>query len=184
MQYYSYGGGGPGQFGGGGASDIRLLPGDYANFTSLKSRIIVAAGAGGPDTGDLGGPAGSLEGFNSNNNHGNGGTQTSGGRGYVNGSFGKGGGNPSKLDASGNGAGGSGYFGGGSSKNSHDYGGGGGSSFISGYPGCVAITEDSTENSIKFRTGEFTSIHYSGLKFEKSLIIDGNHQMPSPNGTK
>ncbi|KAI5504895.1 glycine-rich protein family [Trichomonas vaginalis G3] len=183
MSNYSYGGGGPGQFGGGGASDIRLLPGDYANFTSLKSRIIVAAGAGGPDTGDLGGPAGSLEGFNSNNNHGNGGTQTSGGRGYVNGSFGKGGGNPNRIDALGNGSGGSGYFGGGSSTIINDYGGGGGSSFISGYPGCVAITEDSTENSIKFRTGDFTSIHYSGLKFEDPIMIDGKSQMPSPNGT-
>ena len=149
----------------------------------MKSRIIVAAGAGAQDSNDLGGPGGSLDGFNSTKNYGKGGSQKSGGQGTVSGKFGKGGENPNRIGDEGNGAGGSGYFGGGSSTNAKDYGGGGGSSFISGYPGCVAITEDSTENSIKFRTGEFTSIHYSGLKFEDPIMIDGKSQMPSPNGT-
>lgn len=171
MLNYSYGGGGPGQFGGGGATDIRLLPGEYDNFTSLKSWIIVAAGAGATDSNDLGGPGGTIEGFNSHGNYGKGGTQISGGQGDSSGKFGKGGGNPNRIDASGNAGGGSGYFGGGTSTIANDYGGGGGSSFISGYPGCIAIAEDSTENSIKFRTSEFTSIHYSGLKFEEPLML-------------
>ena len=155
MLNYSYGGGGPGQFGGGGATDIRLLPGEYDNFTSLKSRIIVAAGAGATDSNDLGGPGGTIEGFNSHGNYGKGGTQISGGQGDSSGKFGKGGGNPNRIDASGNAGGGSGYFGGGTSTIANNYGGGGGSSFISGYPGCIAIAEDSTENSIKFRTEKF-----------------------------
>ncbi|EAX87859.1 loricrin, putative [Trichomonas vaginalis G3] len=183
MSNYSYGGGGPGQLGGGGATDIRLLPGNYDNYTSLKSRIIVAAGAGASDTSDVGGPGGTIEGFNSKRDYGKGGTQTSGGQGNIDGSFGKGGENPNRIDGTGNGAGGSGYFGGGSLTNANDCGGGGGSSFISGYPGCVAITGDSTENLIKFRTGYFKSIHYSGLKFEDPIMINGKSEMPSPNGS-
>ena len=114
MSQYSYGGGGPGQYGGGGATDIRLLSGNYDNFTSLKSRIIVAAGAGAQDSNDLGGPGGSLDGFNSTKNYGKGGSQKSGGQGTVSGKFGKGGENPNRIGDEGNGAGGSGYFGGGS----------------------------------------------------------------------
>ncbi|EAX87858.1 glycine-rich protein, putative [Trichomonas vaginalis G3] len=107
MLNYSYGGGGPGQLGGGGATDIRLLPGNYDNYTSLKSRIIVAAGAGASDTSDVGGPGGTIEGFNSKRDYGKGGTQTSGGQGNIDGSFGKGGGNPNRIDVLGNGSGGS-----------------------------------------------------------------------------
>ena len=44
---YSFNGGGIGQYGGGGATDIRLDPGNWSSFDSLKSRIIVAAGGGG-----------------------------------------------------------------------------------------------------------------------------------------
>ena len=33
--------------GGGGATDVRLTPGEWNNFDSLKSRIMVAAGGGG-----------------------------------------------------------------------------------------------------------------------------------------
>ncbi|KAI5517021.1 glycine-rich protein family [Trichomonas vaginalis G3] len=73
-QYYtgaklpSYGGGGPGQFSGGGSSVIRLEPGDFGDFNGLKSRIIVAAGAG---VGD------GLFGFNSSSEHCLGANQTS-----------------------------------------------------------------------------------------------------------
>lgn len=185
--YYAYGGGAPGQYGGGGASDVRLLPGKYDEFNSLKSRIIVAAGGGGPDSNDIGGAGGSITGYNSNGNYGKGGTQMSGGIGKVNGTFGLGGGNPNRIgdagDTNGCGSGGSGYFGGGSSNNDSDYGGGGGSSFISGHPGCVAITQDSTIDSISFREGDYISIHYSGLKFEETMMIDGKNPMLAPNGT-
>ncbi|EAX89182.1 hypothetical protein TVAG_195580 [Trichomonas vaginalis G3] len=183
MSNYAYGGGGPGQYGGGGATDIRLLPGNYDNFTSLKSRIIVAAGAGGLDSGDFGGPGGTLEGYDSQYNHGKGGTQISPGQGYVNGQFGKGGGNSGLIGGSGNGSGGSGYFGGGSSDIIDNYGGGGGSSFISGHEGCVAVNEDSPENPMTFRSGKYISVHYSGLKFEHTQMIDGQSQMFSPSGS-
>ncbi len=46
---------------------------------------------------------------------------------------------------------------------------GGGSSFISGHEGCDAIKEESTENNI-IHTGQ--SIHYSGLYFTNTLMID------------
>ena len=57
----SFNGVGIGQFGGGGATDIRYTNGDWFNFDSLKSRIIVAAGGGGPDTSSKGGAGGEIE---------------------------------------------------------------------------------------------------------------------------
>ena len=54
-----------------------------------------------------------------------------------------------------------------------------GSCFISGYPGCDAITELSTENAID-HTGK--SIHYSRLVFTDTQMIDGQSPMPSPKG--
>lgn len=77
MKKYAYGGGGPGQQGGGGATDIRLQDGLYDDFDSLKSRIMVAAGAGAADTNDFGEPGGALVGYNSSQNRGKGGTQIS-----------------------------------------------------------------------------------------------------------
>lgn len=46
----------------------------------------------------------------------------------------------------------------------------GGSSFISGHEGCDAIKEERIENNI-IHTGQ--SIHYSGLYFTNTLMIDG-----------
>lgn len=149
---------------GGGASDIRLKNGNWDDYESLKSRIIVAGGGGGgqPNCGSnnmIGGAGGGLVGTNSLNlgpyNHykdswGGGGSQTAGGRGenrgeglslsefgreWVNiGSFGIG----AFAGGCGSGAGG-GYYGGGSS---YTGGGGGGSSFISGHIGCNAIDKN------------------------------------------
>ena len=48
--------------------------------------------------------------------------------------------------------------------------GAGGSSFVSGHDGCDAIKEKSTENNI-IHTGQ--SIHYSGLYFTNTIMIDG-----------
>ena len=171
----AFNGGGTGQTGGGGATDVRFVDGEWDNFSSLKSRIIVAAGGGGPDD-DTGGAAGGLSGFPSSQNTKGGATQTSGGDGFSNGSFGKGGGN-SNTNSNGNGAGGGGYYGGGSSALSGHWGGGGGSSFISGYKGCNAILESSTENSIQHSN---SSIHYSGYVFNYPVMIDGKSEMPSP----
>ena len=171
---YSFNGGGGGQFGGGGASDIRLINNTWADFESLKSRIMVAAGGGGPDSGVHGGAGGCLVGLDTG--YGKGGTQTAGGYGAYSGSFGKGG-LYSRTDSGGCGGGGGGYYGGGSSTIRTDYSGGGGSSFISGYPGCNAIAEESTTNNI---THTNSPIHYSGLVFSDSVMIDGNSQMQSP----
>ena len=115
---------------------------------------------------------------------GHGATQTSGGLGgtadlhpgiYSNfdevmltkdGKFGKGG------FAAASSGGGSGYYGGGHGLHpgSTWSGGGGGSSFISGYSGCDAIAESSTENNI-IHTGQPN--HYSGKVFTDSVMIDG-----------
>ena len=160
----TFNGGGKGQFPSGSASDVRLVSGSWNNFESLKSRVIVAGGGGGNDSGDVGG-AGGLNGHSSAKNHGEGGTQTSGGYGLSRGGFGYGG----QINAN-TGGGGGGYFGGGSSDNQADYGGGGGSSFISGYKGCNAISKSSTSSNIKPSGSPF---HYSGIKFHNVIVEDG-----------
>ena len=70
----AFNGGGKSQRGGGGGSDVRLIGGDWNDFESLKSRIIVAGGGGGYDTDtayyDHGGAGGELEGLPSEHNHG------------------------------------------------------------------------------------------------------------------
>ena len=79
-----------------------------------------------------------------------------------------------------NGAG-NGYYAGG--KGNHGGGtvgvGATGSCFISGYSGCDAIKESSTENAI-VHTGQPN--HYSGLVFTDTEMIDGQSRMPSPFG--
>ncbi len=189
---------------GGGATDVRLSNGDFADFNSLKSRIMVAAGGGGrfsdpggsdygsQDGESSGGSGGGLIGVNgsgyySDYCYGLGALQTSGGKigssstaryckpgtnsGYtdpdlITGTFGIGGSHGSQGN---NGTGGGGGYYGGSSSG-HIASAGGGSSFISGHNGCDAIKEESTENNI-IHTGQ--SIHYSGLYFTNTLMIDG-----------
>lgn len=186
---------------GGGATDIRLVNGSWDNFNSLKSRIMVAAGGGGANFRNVdvsygewygagnGGSGGGLIGSNGESpsdthtdpttgkaygwNYGTGGTQISAGTQMHNdttleygedytGKFG------SALQNKNQSGGGSGYYGGGSVGHG---GAGGGSSFISGHNGCDAIKEESTEDNI-IHTGQ--SIHYSGLYFTDTLMIDGN----------
>jgi len=72
--------------------------------------------------------------------------------------------------------GGSGYYGGASGEHC---GGAGGSSFISGYPGCNAISASSTEDAI-VHTGQPN--HYSGYVFTNSVMKAGNETKPSPSG--
>ncbi|EAX95981.1 hypothetical protein TVAG_052390 [Trichomonas vaginalis G3] len=195
-KYPTYGGGGPGQLGGGGSSDIRLKPGDFGELEGLKSRIIVAAGAGSPDSlaydssrDDYGGSAGGLVGYSSDSGNNVPGNQTSGGYGIgpYKGRFGFGGGNGERrfYDGSpdGNGSGGGGYFGGSASSVEKNYGGAGGSSFISGHKGCIAISEDFTEENPKFSEREDPSIHYSNITFFNTVMIDGKHLMPLVNGS-
>ena len=185
---------------GGGATDIRLINGDWNNFESLKSRIIVAAGGGGAQhyfEGCIGGYAGGLlgqDGFYSVDpsvEHGTytiatGATQNSGGVGWksnlgngYNGDWGVGGNHGNSHNHGGGGGGG--YYGGGGGGNAYRIvgSGAGGSSFISGYSGCDAIAESSTEDNI-IHTGQPN--HYSSYVFTNPVMIDGGSTMPSPSG--
>ena len=154
---------------GGGATDIRIISGDWNDENSLRSRIMVAGAGGGASNnksgaidsawnsngGSAGGLIGNIRtisGTNSKNYYGYGGTQTSGGTsiGYSshpasgNGGFGFGGYGSYVDEGAG---GGSGWYGGGGVN--VDGGGGGGSSYISGHTGCVAVTsvDDTTPKS-------------------------------------
>ena len=79
-----------------------------------------------------------------------------------------------------NGAG-NGYYAGGKGNHGENTAGVGatGSCFISGYPGCDAIQKSSTESAID-HSGQ--PIHYSGLVFTDTEMIDGQSPMPSPKG--
>ena len=174
FQFYSEARRGYG-YAGGGATDVRLVSGSWNSFDSLKSRIMVAAGGGGSNTywepmaSD--GAAGGLNGYNgssiNNNHYSSGATQISGGsyNGVKNG-FGI------ATGSTGTASGGSGYYAGG--PGAHASGvvgvGAGGSSFISGYLGCNAIAQSSTENNIT-HTG--SANHYSGKVFTSGIMIDG-----------
>ena len=209
---------------GGGATDIRLdisSTGNWDDFDSLKSRIMVAAGGGGANNRNdcdktsiygagNGGYGGALiggdgqsvdylerDGILSYGAHayGTGGTQTNGGirivldsnkeliegdYSYATGYFGF----CSNIGVQ-SGAG-NGYYCGGSS---HHGGGGGGSSYISGYTGCVAISEESTEDNVQPKDGctdgtqEITcSYHFSNKVFTSTEMKSGNEEMPTHNG--
>lgn len=95
--------------GGGGATDIRLIGGEWDNPQGLLSRIIVAGagGGGGEDGGETGGFGGGATGSSSF-----GGTQSSSGGGAV---FGKGAHTPND-----GGGGGGGWFGGGTTNGSQN----------------------------------------------------------------
>ena len=171
--------------GGGGATDIRTVNGNWDNFNSLKSRIMVAGagGGGGGWAGETGGHAGGLTGVDSdwiiNKNipitHGN---QTSGYKLGI---------GEDGVHVYGNqdvGGGGGGYYGGCSYHGDRisgidDYSGGGGSSFISGHSGCNAINQNSTSTKIT-HTGQPN--HYSGYVFTNTVMKAGNEVMPSPTG--
>jgi hypothetical protein len=166
---------------GGGATDIRLVNGNWDDFSSLKSRIIVAAGGGG-NIGPMtkpgyGGTLTSADAdgaypqstFPSEYGTVSGVTQTSG---Y---SFGIGQTGNSGTNSSRSGGGG-GYYGG----YAYHCAASGGSSFISGYPGCNAISASSTSTNI-IPTG--SPNHYSGYIFINSSMIAGDSSMPSPSGS-
>lgn len=170
-------------YAGAGATDIRLKNGDWNNFDSLKSRIMVAAGSGGTYTNTLfkasnGGGLYSEDGgyYGEEKYKATGATQTS--SGSANGKFGQGGFaiyGGAGCNSNDGGGGGGGYYGGGGSKTAENLfqtsNGAGGSSFISGHNGCDAIKEESTEDNI-IHTGQ--SIHYSNIYFTDTVMIDGS----------
>lgn len=156
---------------GGGATDIRLKSGKYDDIDGLRSRIMVAGGGGGAEWNNyIGGDGGGLTGGNGTFVGGsiessylaNGGSQTRGGSGYYQGSFGiaK---NLIGTQIDGGGMGGGGYFAGGSPLTAGA--GGGGSSFISGYSGVNAVDVN----------GNLTNQpnHYSGYVFHDMLMRSG-----------
>ena len=149
-----YNGGGYSSIGqcGGGATDIRLISGAWNNLDSLKSRILVAGGGGGDEWGySKGGAGGNFTGgtgtpgrTSNGQRYCYGGTQTSGGSGYVKGGFGYGGYLNTSTDLGG--CGGGGWYGGGS--NLYSGGGGGGSSYAAGHPECDNTYHESYQKSI------------------------------------
>ncbi|MGS5517739.1 glycine rich domain-containing protein [Clostridioides difficile] len=132
---YRFNGGGSGSSAsGGGATDIRLVGGEWDNEQGLLSRIIVAGGGGGTADTYRGGNGGGLKGmpgrgWNGEPSHG--GTQFEGGRGTTDdgkcdGSFGKGAKNNNPSIHTG---GGGGWFGG-ACADSAGRGSGGGSGYV------------------------------------------------------
>ena len=134
----AYNGGGIGDMSGGGATHIAFSSGElYTLENSVDKIIIVSGGGGGEDTCEdwttatetiVSGSGGGYKGVDSCLRPGYGGTQSNGGSGYNNGTFGKGG--NSGLTGDSGGAGGGGFYGGGSGDNASYSSGGGGSGYI------------------------------------------------------
>lgn len=143
--------------GGGGASDIRLIGGAWSEITSLRSRIIVAGGGGGGAWSYIGGHGGGVTG---SAGHGAGATQTGG---YTFG-YGSAGAGSSSTGYTGGGGGAGGYYGSLGMGNSAGAAGGG-SGFVSGMPGCDAVTENGVHTGFPE--------HYSGLVFKNPMMKNG-----------
>ena len=134
----AYNGGGYGDMPGGGATHIALSSGELYNLENFADKVVIVAGGGGGEdtcynwpsaTGTIvSGSGGGFKGVDSCLRPGYGGTQSSGGSGYNNGTFGKGG-DSGQTDDSGGGGGG-GYYGGGSGSDGYYSSGGGGSGYI------------------------------------------------------
>ena len=183
-------------YSGGGATDVRLVSGEWNNTISLRSRIMVAAGSG---RASCGGGLTSESTYKKDSScasgeskyYAYGATQTSAGYSNKNtlyGDFGVGGNGEVTTLYYGSSGGGGGYYGGGGgyskpfdSQTSHERCGlgysSGGSSYISGHTGCVAVTsENDTTPKNGCTTGTTNnscSIHYSGKKFINTVMIDG-----------
>ena len=168
---------------GGGATDVRLVRTEATTIwneeRSLASRIMVAAGGAGAESGSSAGGGGLNGGTAYDGSYA---TQTSGSAfGYA---------KQPTYDASGPGGG---YWGG-TLPGRDSYTAGGGSSYISGHTGAVAIksANDTTakvdechDETIDGNTQEVCtlcetgttnnecSIHYSGKKFTNTVMIDG-----------
>ena len=183
-------------FGGGGATDVRLVGGLWNNEVSLRSRIMVAGGGGGSFSGAtytaVPGVGGNLVGGDAGGSYSctvpGGGKQTTYGSAYNalgRGSFGY----ACQTNVEGWGGGGGGGYWGGSIGCGRS--GGGGSSFISGYTGSVAVVSaDSTSPRLSSSnatcaegTTDITcSYHYSGLIFENGVMKSGSQSMPNHSG--
>ena len=203
---YSGNNSGAKSYGGGGATDVRLVAGSWNNAKSLNSRIMVAAGGAGTTSAltTLAGGGGGLIGINGTSSNATyntsaylpiGSNQTGVGFAYETtkrqGAFGY----AIQSNTTGwGGGGGGGYYGG---SNGHGTTGSGGSSYISGHTGSVAIISESDSSPKSGCTtgtsNNSCSTHYSGKMFTNTIMIDGQGynwtntkgeqvQMPSPSG--
>ena len=128
--------------GGGGATDVRLIPGEWNNQESLKSRIMVAGGGGGAIGTSNGGDAGALTSFTVGASEPA--TQMTG---YSLGGGEEGNISHVNMPTAG---GGGGYYGGYSTfSNSYTNPGSGGSSYISGHKGCISYYSQNSESKIQ-----------------------------------
>ncbi|EAY03377.1 hypothetical protein TVAG_489210 [Trichomonas vaginalis G3] len=175
----------------GGATDIRLKDGDYYDFDSLKSRIMVAASGGSLEwqlstpspAGGLssnysitsfkeeGSPLLPIKIFGANQTH----PGFSNDIRVLSGKFGIPGYTTNATQDWG-GTGGNGYYAGASTLIAG--GSTGGSSFISGHLGCDAISNESSSFEDIHHTGQ--PIHYSNLSFFNTQMIDGKGKTPLP----
>ena len=172
---------------GGGATDIRLLSGDWNDSNSLASRIMVAGAGGGSSWEKTSGYGGGLSGGDNQGGYSKGATQTTG---YL---FGVGKDGEGKGDSDGVAGGGGGYYGGVSYNSGSGESASGGSGYISGHLGSVAISAiddltprlDSNNNQCT-ETSALTDIvcsyHYSGTKFTETEMKSGNEEMPTHDG--
>ena len=165
---------------GGGATDVRLVPGDWDNAESLASRIIVAGGGGGSSWDKTAGVGGGINGGDNAAGGALGATQTTG---YA---FGIGKNGVGAGNSDGVAGGGGGYWGGLSYDNSSGECASGGSGYVSGHTGCVAIQSPS---NIAPKTGcdngttdKECSIHYSEKYFSDTVLLDGNTLVPTYDG--
>ena len=208
---YSGNNSGANSYGGGGATDVRLVAGEWNDLIGLRSRIMVAAGGAGTTSNltTIAGGGGGLtggSGTSSDSTYNNssylpiGSNQT--GVGFTYGTTDRQGGFGYAIQSNTSGwggGGGGGYYGG---SNGHGTTGAGGSSFISGHTGCVAVVSSSSTtarvgtDSATCTTGttdNLCSVHYSGISFKNTLMIDASGYswlyaksdkiiMPNPNG--
>ncbi|ENY8884577.1 hypothetical protein KWW97_18525 [Clostridioides difficile] len=165
---------------GGGATDIRLVDGNWDNPQGLLSRIIVAGGGGGTRDRYTAGSGGGLKGgigrdFNGSPSHG--GTQFEGGKGTyddgsLDGSFGKGCAYPNPSAGSGSGGG---WFGG-AGGNGSSFGSGGGSGYVltkDSYkpPGYTPTSEYYFDNVVMTTGGNTTVVdNYSDGRAKITLL--------------
>lgn len=189
---YSGNDGGSQSYGGGGATDVRLVSGSWNDATGLKSRIMVAAGGGGNISASsrysvTPGVGGTLVGGKASGtydaNEPDGGTQTGPGKVGADNKKGIFGGGVQSYVSGFGGGGGGGYWGG---SMGHGHAGSGGSSYISGHEGCIALNSaeslDPKPDCDSFPYTVSCSIHYSGKQFTNTEIFSGDEFMPTQDG--
>ena len=176
----AYNGGGSGDMPGGGATHIALRSGILSSLENYLNDILIASGGGGGEDADpnwetttstiVSGSGGGFKGVNASFRPGYGGTQTEGGTGYSNGTFGKGGNSSNANDSAGGGGGG--FYGGGSGIDGNWSSGGGGSGYIGNSLltnkamycyNCEESNEESTK-TISTTCNEETSTSYCAKK--------------------